>query len=52
MRPRYEVADIFRRYGEAYRKTHAMTGNQRKVMAAIMTCRPGQKRRENKGQGA
>ena len=39
MRPRYEVADIFRIYGEEYRKTHAMTGEQRQVMAAIMSCR-------------
>ena len=39
MRPPYEVADIFRRYGDEYRKTHAMTEEQRKVMAAIMACR-------------
>jgi hypothetical protein len=39
MRPQYEVADIFRRYGDEYRKTHAMTKEQRKVMAAIMACR-------------
>lgn len=39
MRPRYEVADIFRLYGEDYRKTHAMSPGQRKVMSAIMACR-------------
>jgi len=42
MRPRYEVADIFRRYGEAYKKNYGMTNNQRKVMAAIMACRTAQ----------
>ena len=39
MRPQYEIADIFRLYGEEYKKTHAMTDDQRKVMAAIMACR-------------
>lgn len=39
MRPQYEVADIFRQHGEEYRKSHAMNGDQRKVMAAIMACR-------------
>lgn len=39
MRPQYEVADIFRLYGEGYKKAHAMTDDQRKVMAAIMACR-------------
>jgi hypothetical protein len=39
MRPRYEVADIFQMYGDAYRKTHAMSPGQRKVMAAVMACR-------------
>jgi len=39
MRPQYEIADIFRRYGEEYKKTHGMNDNQRKVMAAIMACR-------------
>lgn len=42
MRPQYEVADIFRLYGEEYKKTHAMTTEQRKVMAAIMSCRTAQ----------
>jgi Putative transposase/Transposase zinc-binding domain len=39
MKPQYEVADIFRRYGAKYKKTHAMNVEQRKVMAAIMACR-------------
>jgi hypothetical protein len=39
MRQRYEVADIFRLYGEDYRKTHVMSPGQRKVMAAVMACR-------------
>lgn len=30
MRPRYEVADIFRLYGKQYRKTHAMSGGTTK----------------------
>lgn len=42
MRPEHELADIFRLYGEEYRKSHAMTSNQRKVMAAIACCRTGQ----------
>ncbi len=42
MKPRYEIADIFRKYGEEYRKNHAMTDEQRKVMAAIMACRTAQ----------
>jgi hypothetical protein len=39
MKPQHEIADIFRKYGEEYRQNHAMTGEQRKVMAAIMACR-------------
>ena len=42
MKPRYELADIFRRYGDDYRKKYAMTGEQRKVMAAITSCRTAQ----------
>jgi hypothetical protein len=38
-RPHVEVADIFRAHGEDYRKTHALTDSQRKVMRAIETCR-------------
>ncbi|MCP3891098.1 MAG: IS91 family transposase [Desulfobulbaceae bacterium] len=42
MRPTYEIADIFHLYGKEYKKTHAMTEEQRKVMAAIMACRTAQ----------
>ena len=41
MRPTLEVADIFRRYGAAWRSTHAghLSLNQLKAMSAIETCR-------------
>ncbi len=40
-RPRLEVADIFRRYGSAYRQQHArsLSRGQRRVMSAIELCR-------------
>ncbi|MCP3956612.1 MAG: hypothetical protein GY719_02040 [bacterium] len=38
-RPRLEVADIFREHGEAVRRDHDLTTEQRKVMRAIETCR-------------
>jgi len=40
-RPKLEVADIFRRYGEAYREKHgaSMSMAQRRVMTAIEVCR-------------
>jgi hypothetical protein len=38
-RPRLEVADLFRRYGETYRRTHRVSPAQRRVMTAIETCR-------------
>jgi hypothetical protein len=40
-RPRLEVADVFRRYGEDYRRKHgaSMSGEQRRVMTAIEVCR-------------
>jgi hypothetical protein len=38
-RPQFEVADIFRLYGEAYRSTHALTSEQAGVMYAIANCR-------------
>jgi Putative transposase/Transposase zinc-binding domain len=40
-RPRLEVADVFRRYGEAYRQQHgaSMSPAQRRVMTAIELCR-------------
>ena len=37
--PLYEVADIFRRYGDAYRASHQPTPMQAKAMAAIERCR-------------
>ena len=40
-RPKLEVADVFRRYGEAYCKRHgaSMSTGQRRVMTAIEVCR-------------
>ena len=40
-RPKLEVADIFRRYGTAYRERHAdsMSVAKRRVMSAIEQCR-------------
>lgn len=40
-RPKLEVADVFRRYGEAYRDEHgaSMSTQQRRVMRAIEVCR-------------
>ncbi len=38
-RPRLEVADIFRAHGEVYRRGHALSPDQRKVMRAIEACR-------------
>jgi hypothetical protein len=40
-RPKIEVADIFRRYGEAYRNDHgaSLSTAQRRVMSAIELCR-------------
>ena len=41
MRPKLEVADIFRRHGEAFRAAQGsrLSHDQRKVMAAIEACR-------------
>src|SRR5437868_7579071 len=40
-RPKLEVADILRRYGEAYRQQHdgSLSTSQRRVMTAIEVCR-------------
>ncbi|MGB8112802.1 MAG: transposase zinc-binding domain-containing protein, partial [Candidatus Sulfotelmatobacter sp.] len=40
-RPKLEVADVFRRYGAAYRARHgaSMSTGQRRVMTAIEVCR-------------
>src|SRR5208282_1660755 len=41
MQPALEVADLFRRHGEAYRRAHGeqLGRGARRVMAAIETCR-------------
>ena len=38
-RPRWEVADVFRRYGEAYRCAHRLPLSHLQVMHAIEVCR-------------
>jgi len=40
-RPKLEVADILRRYGESYRAEHegSLTATQRRVMQAMTACR-------------
>ncbi len=40
-RPKLEVADVFRRYGSAYRQKHgaSLSRGQRRVMSAIELCR-------------
>jgi hypothetical protein len=38
-RPRLEVADVFRRFGEVYRESHALTEEQAKAFEAILVCR-------------
>lgn len=40
-RPRLEVADVFRRYGNAYREQHgaSLSTAQRRVMSAVELCR-------------
>lgn len=38
-RPAVELADVFRAHGQAYARTHRLTGLQRKVMRAIIQCR-------------
>ena len=40
--PPWEVADIFRLYGETYRRHHAVPPAQQKVMHAIEACRTAQ----------
>jgi len=39
VRPLLEVADIFRTYGEHYRKNHWISADQRKAMVNIENCR-------------
>ena len=38
-RPGHELADIFRQYGEEYRRTHKLTAEQKKAMHDIEFCR-------------
>jgi Putative transposase/Transposase zinc-binding domain len=38
-RPRFEVADIFRAHGEAYRNSHTLGAVERRAMRDIETCR-------------
>ncbi len=38
-RPLIEIADVFGAHGETYRQSHALSGDQRKVMRAIERCR-------------
>src|SRR2546426_709569 len=38
-RPRYEVADIVRAVGSAYRRTHAVSAEQARVLGALVRCR-------------
>jgi predicted Zn-ribbon and HTH transcriptional regulator len=38
-RPKCELGDIFREYGENYRRTHSLPSQHRKVMRAIERCR-------------
>ena len=37
-----ELADIFRAHGEAYRRTHRLSSQQARVMAAVEACRTAQ----------
>lgn len=37
--PRWEVADVFRRYGQAFRHSHPLPVSQLKIMRAIESCR-------------
>lgn len=38
-KPEFEIADIFREYGDTYRRTRPMSKQQRKVMYDISVCR-------------
>ena len=38
-RPAFELAGIFRQYGDAYRQTHELPLQQKRVMRAIEVCR-------------
>ncbi len=38
-RPRYEVADIFRKHIGEYKKSHRLSFEQSKAVSAIINCR-------------
>jgi hypothetical protein len=38
-RPRWEVADIFRLYGDTYRQRYGVSASQQKVIDALIACR-------------
>ena len=38
-KPRYEVADVFRQYGDAYRCQYPVSWEQHKAMRDIVNCR-------------
>jgi predicted Zn-ribbon and HTH transcriptional regulator len=38
-RPRWDVADIFRLYGDTYRQSHPVSPAQHKVIDALLACR-------------
>nr|WP_320012427.1 IS91 family transposase [uncultured Desulfobulbus sp.] len=42
MKQQIELADVLRLYGEQYIRSHKVSGEQRKVMAAIQACRTSQ----------
>jgi len=41
-RPRWEIADIIRLYGDTYRQTHRVSPAQHKVLDALVACRTAQ----------
>jgi hypothetical protein len=41
-RPRWEIADIIRLYGDTYRQTHPVSPAQHKVLDALVACRTAQ----------
>jgi hypothetical protein len=41
-RPQWEVADVFRLYGDTYRQTYGVSASQQKVIDALRACRTAQ----------
>jgi len=39
VKPKFEVADVFRRYGRAYRRQHHISWEQHKAIRDITNCR-------------